>query len=375
MSLHEMPKKRSTGNTRNCGPDILPPADFGPLKKINNYFYPALEKIMKHNSKINLENGKLMDSVSKVTEVKALVPPVETKKKEKTERGVRFTNWCFTLFSDEKNPPEFDPVHMKFMAYGSEICPTTGKHHWQGYCCMYEQRAFTAMIKYFGDGRHVEGMKGSLTSNQDYCSKDGKYTEFGIKPQQGRRLDLEFINNEIQTGKINPDGIIINHPMMYHQYGRTIEKSHDLYMMNIWRTTMTRGVWIVGGTDVGKSHTILQDYNPKTHYQHPLGDNGWWDGYRQQPIVVFNEFRGEIKFSELLIIVDKWAHSVKRRNKAPLPFTSKIVVITSPQGPEDIYIRESMEGEKDNLKQLLRRFIVVYKNSRDQIIDPSLFEY
>lgn len=72
-----------------------------------------------------------------------------------------------------------------------------------------------------------------------------------------------------------------------------------------------------------------------------------------QETVIINEFRGGILFSELLELVDKWPKQVRRRNREPLPFISKNVIITSALHPKDVYHNIS---ENDSFAQLERRF-------------------
>ena len=67
---------------------------------------------------------------------------------------------------------------------------------------------------------------------------------------------------------------------------------------------MTQGTYIHGPSGVGKSHMAFQGFTPETHYVKCLEDE-WWDGYTGQPIVIINEFRGQIKLSELFDLVDK----------------------------------------------------------------------
>ena len=85
---------------------------------------------------------------------------------------------------------------MKYLAYGKEICPSSGKHHWQGFVCYKESRSLKAVIKEFS-GDHVEIIRGSLESNKKYCGKDGDFKEFGKLPKQGERNDLNEIAEQI----------------------------------------------------------------------------------------------------------------------------------------------------------------------------------
>lgn len=264
----------------------------------------------------------------------------------------RSRNWTFTSF--EKDPPVFDDKKFKFLAYGQETCPTTQKLHFQGYCCMTESMTLGSMKRVLGKSLHLEMMKGSLEDNLKYCSKEGKYVEYGTRPRQGARNDLKSLKNEIVNGK-KVDDIVMENPEIYHQYGRTLNKIEDIVLRSKHRSWMTLGIWYYGETGSGKSHKAFEGYDPKTHYVLP-NDNGWWDGYCGQEIVIINDFRGEIKYNELLQMVDKWPYVVKRRGREPAPFLAKKVIITSSLEPSKIYRHRD---EEDKLEQLLRRFEII----------------
>ena len=104
-------------------------------------------------------------------------------------------------------------------------------------------------------------------------------------------------------------------------------------------------------------HVRILSNDTKTHYNFPY-DGKWWDNYRQQPIVIVNEFRGDadIRFSEMLSLIDSMPKEVSRRNRAPLPFISRLVIVTCPVGPEKVYGRIDKE---DNFAQFARRCVVI----------------
>lgn len=268
----------------------------------------------------------------------------------------RSRDWAFTSF--EKDMPNFDNENMKYLICGAEICPTTQKKHFQCYVHFKHQKTWSATQKYFEKyGKiHFEACKGSAESNIKYCSKDGNFKEFGEKPQQGKRNDLNLIKDQIVNGG-NVEDILMDNPMIYHQYGRTLEKIEDVVMRNKSRTEMTKGVWLYGPTGCGKSHMAFENYNAKSHYVYP-NDNGWWDGYKQQETVIFNEFRGEITFKEMLDLCDKWPKKVKRRSREPMPFTSSTIIVTSALHPKEIY--SNVLSKNDAFEQFERRFDVIY---------------
>lgn len=209
-----------------------------------------------------------------------------------------------------------------------------------------------AMKKYIGEKVHLEIIKGTLKQNKKYCTKENNYTEFGKLPNQGERKDLMELKDDIINGDITVEEILIEDPIKYHQYGRTLEKLEDITLRTKYRTEMTEGIWLHGATGTGKSHEAFKNFDPETHYVLP-NDNGWWDGYKGQEIVIINDFRGEITYNQLLQLVDKYPMSVKRRNREPMPFVSKKVIITSSLSPDKIYHNRM---DEDNIEQLNRRF-------------------
>lgn len=258
--------------------------------------------------------------------------------------------FCYTAYCEEAVE-----VECRYHCYGKEVCPTTGRHHWQGFVYYQHPKTLSAVIKILRP-HHVEICRGSLDQNEAYCKKAGIYTEVGERPCQGERSDLFVLKQEVMEGRRTVDEITIAQPWMYHQYGRTLNRLEDLRMRNIWRTEMTTCTWYVGKTGVGKSHKAFENYTPETHYV-LRDDLGWWEDYTQQEIVVLNDFRGEIKFNELLQMIDKWPYFVRRRNRSPIPFVSKHVIITCPKRPEEIYFNIADDGER--IDQLLRRVDVV----------------
>jgi len=268
------------------------------------------------------------------------------------KNGDRKRGWCFTSFEDK--PPEWDPKKIRYLAYEQETCPETGRKHWQGFVYFDDAKTFSTVKKVLGKTPHIEGMWGSFDSNVDYCSKEGKFVSFGDPPEQGQRIDLKNLKDDILNGK-KVDEIIMDKPWLYHQYGRTLSRIEDIALRRKYRTEQTKGIWYWGETGVGKSHEAYKNFKPETHYNWK-NDNGWQDGYTQQETVVINDFRGHIAYNELLQMVDKWPYEVRRRGREPMPFTSKLVIVTSSLPPEKVYHNRD---EEDKIEQLLRRFVVI----------------
>ena len=237
-----------------------------------------------------------------------------------------------------------------YMIIGKEV-GENGTPHLQAYIYKKNKISFVGLKKR-NPRAHIDVAKGNAEENQKYCSKEKDFTEFGEIPAQGKRTDLDTIAKEITEGTATAESILLTQPTMYHQYGRTLNALEDLRMRKLFRTEMTKCIWYHGKTGTGKSHTAFENYNPEDCYNYNP-DGGWWEGYRQQPIVIINELRGDtLKYRELLLLIDKYPYAVRRRNREPMPFTSKTIIITFALKPEDIYHNLS---QHDSLDQLYRR--------------------
>ena len=192
-------------------------------------------------------------------------------------------NWTFTNFN-----PDFDykclvnDHKVKYIAYGEETCPKTSRKHHQGWLCFFNtrrqelgkdrQRAADASIP----GAHLEPMRGSLQQNDKYCSKQtaGVLVEFGDEPKQGNRVDLDAIKKELEDGTTTVDDIVLDHPVTFHQYGRTLREMETILLWRKKREWMTEGVWYYGPTAVGKSHKAPSACSPPP----PWGAFNWGAG-------------------------------------------------------------------------------------------------
>jgi len=280
----------------------------------------------------------------------------------------RCREWAITAWKI----PIWDDRQMKYLIFGEEICPTTGKLHWQTYVYFYNAKKFTEVQKYFfkkGENR-IAQCKGEPKENIAYCSKDDKFVEFGEAPAQGKRTDLADLAATILNGNVTVKEIRRDDPHVFHLYGRTLNALEDDYLESKFRQHNTKGIWYYGKTGTGKSHKAFEDFHPDTHYL-CTNDLGWWEGYRGQETVIINDFRGWIPYDEMLQMVDKWPYSVRRRGRAPMPFTSKTVIITSALTPEECYHNRH---DKDDIKQLLRRFEIINLNVKKvkQLTGPNI---
>lgn len=270
----------------------------------------------------------------------------------------RTRNWVFTAFGDDF--PDYEALvrgpDVVYVGWGEEICPTTGRLHHQGCLVLTVKSQSTKFVSELLGGCHVEPCRGTLKQAIEYCKKEGKFTALGDEPAPGSRSDLKDIVDQLRAGSITMPEIILDDPMLYHKYGRTLEKVCWTLKSQNTRQGMTKGIWYWGPTGCGKTHRALEGLAEGDYYVHTITDKGWWDNYHQQKVCILDDFRGGIEYATLLRLVDKWPCCVPVRNVGPIPFTSETVIVTSSLPPEMVFHNLA---EKDSLDQLFRRFTVV----------------
>ena len=283
----------------------------------------------------------------------------------KMSNGFVLTDW--NLNSNENYLKIMKENNIRFLAYGLEHTEKGIPHH-QAFLYFENTRATSTrnlgkMGNLWGEKHcYMYCMIGAFQSNKDYCDKESELTKLGDEPAQGYRGDLKETIRLITNGEIKPYDILLESPQTFNLYKNSFTIAHNLFLKKNFRTEMTKGFWIWGSTGTGKSEMAFKNFNYATHFKKDLNVI-WWDNYEQQKIVIFDEFRGQIKYSELLSLCDKYPKDVPIRNHPSIPFTSKIIVITSCSPPEKIYYNAL--DDEDSIEQFNRRFVVVERRKND----------
>lgn len=212
----------------------------------------------------------------------------------------RLRNFCFTSFAEEA--PVFDDTKMKYLTYGREVCPTTGKKHLQGYCELLSQMTVGAIQKkiFAGEKLHLESRKGSAHDAASYCWKDGNYMQFGDLSTQGARNDLQSVIDGVNSGWGVID-VVNNTPHQFIKFHKGIKELmfwKSKARAQNWRDVNVMVLW--GASGVGKTRSALQHGGFKLR----AGDS-WYDGYDGEDTLILDEFTHNcIEWSELLSLLD-----------------------------------------------------------------------
>lgn len=218
-----------------------------------------------------------------------------------------------------------------------------GTYHTHVFVQGKNQIRFSTMKNKF-PGAHFEMANGTAQQNRDYIRKEGKWAkdkkketnlpetfeESGECPVErpGRRTDLEDLYDMIKEGKTNKE--IMDDDPRYLMCLDKIERARQTVIEAQYRDRfrVLEVVYRFGSTGTGKTRGILEKYGYAnvyriTDYKNP------WDGYRQQDVVVFEEFRSSLKIQEMLNYLDGYPLELPCRYANKIACYTKVFLVTN----------------------------------------------
>ncbi len=221
---------------------------------------------------------------------------------------------------------------------------------------------------------HVEPQLGGKEALKQYLLKENKYAEkeekilftMGmetIQDTQGKRNDLEEIERLLKEGS-TPEQIF-DSSFRYRKFEKMIKAE---YIHNRIKSTPIikknlRRIWIVGDSGTGKSHfytELAKEVGIENIYFATDFENGGLDYYIENgaPEILFlDEFKGNMKFSQLLVLLDKYSRAQLHCRYSNCFCLWTTVVITSVFPPDEVYtyMVDDAKKKRDRVEQLLRR--------------------
>ena len=238
---------------------------------------------------------------------------------------IRARAWVFTINNPCDMPRELPrgPPAMRYLGFGEEISQN-GTPHLQGYV-VFENAVSqpSQYFKQFGNG-HFEAARGTASENIIYCSKGGKFHEFGVRPQDKRDQGHHGIKGGAKGAQVGADrweeawqaakrGRIDEVPAdIRWRFYSTFKKVAAEYKEPPARLEKLNNLWIVGPSGTGKSHFAHETY-PGAYKKE---FNKWWDNYQDD-----NEAHQTVILDDLHF---KWAEKERLKNWADVyPFMAE----------------------------------------------------
>ncbi|AXH74143.1 MAG: putative viral replication protein [Cressdnaviricota sp.] len=192
--------------------------------------------------------------------------------------------YCFTSFDVSDDYQKLlTTLPCKYLVYGRELSPSTGKPHLQGYIYFENARSFESTCKLLGNA-HVESSKGSSQENRDYCTKDKDFVEMGTLPHPGARSDLHTIANHCVSGAATVTEVMYMCPSTFMRNYRAIPVMISLAEPK--RKWITKVYSLEGVTGSGKSTAAIEAGAVDLTY---CKNGDFIEGYDGEDVVLFDE--------------------------------------------------------------------------------------
>lgn len=196
---------------------------------------------------------------------------------------------------------------------GKEVSGT-GTPHLQGYISFRVVRTFAYMRTRL-PGAHIESAR-NRPSSKAYCRKGtgtsaepvgaDMLIDFDNEPGQGQRSDLQELREALDKGGL-PEAKR-SCPLLLMKYSSGA-RTYDSINIPSPDDRNVRVVVYLGNAGIGKSRAAMSQCvggnGIVVTSPGKLGDSFWIMGYRGEPVLVLDEFRGTIPYGLLLRILDR----------------------------------------------------------------------
>lgn len=264
-------------------------------------------------------------------------------------RDPQSRKWQLTI----NNPADHDLGHDKIKALLGEfkscvyycLADEQGETcHTHIYIACSSATRFSTVKNYFQEA-HIEAAKGSAQQNRDYITKSGKWEnddkhgtsipgtfeewgELPDEPGQGKRTDLDFLYQLIKEGMSTAE-IVDEHPEFLFRI-RDIDLARETMLEEEARRNRreVKVIYIWGATATGKTRYVMDKYGYEnvyrvSDYKHPF------DQYKGQDVLLFDEFRYQLKLSEMLNYLDCYPIALPCRYNNRAAQYTKVYIISN----------------------------------------------
>lgn len=284
-------------------------------------------------------------------------------------KGVLF---CFTDFKAINIENGYSAIYNEYsdiirgIAWGKEICPTTGSEHNQGYVQMYKQARWTAIQKMFNSKCHFEVCRGSVKDNDTYCSKENVYTKLGDFVSRGYRSDLHNIKDDLKEGKGLYD-IMENYTGDFLRYHSGIGKMKELIDKKKRQEIgykQPEVTVLYGKAGEGKTNYIYSKYGYENVFKISRYDDPkfMFNGYENERVLVLDDFYGGIQYSYLLQLLDGYPLDLNVKNGVRYNYFDKVYITSN-----DLPYKWYSKGIQDNLKRRIKSCLEVSEGNTNDL--------
>jgi len=228
-------------------------------------------------------------------------------------------------------------VEPRYICWSLEV-GEEGTPHVQGYVAWDNPRSLDKFKNAISPRLHYEPhTRGTAQQNRNYClgmvekkgfTQNPTFVEVGELPEQGSRTDWTQAVTTLQSGT-DISTVIQTQPHLLPSI-RALERFQQISFRPLNRHVNV--IVLIGAPGTGKSRWAYDNY-PEL-YSKPEGQ--WFDGYSGQKTLLLDDFYGDIPYSQLLKMCDRYPLQVPV--KCGFIYAQwDTVIITSNRSPDTWY--------------------------------------
>ncbi len=239
---------------------------------------------------------------------------------------------------------------------------------------------------------HIDVVKGTIQENINYLKKEGKwadtekaetsvqgtYEEIGTRPAENKGKNVlyeELYRLVVEENLTTPEIVRINQD--YLPMIDMIDRIRTMHLQDVYKNEYrdVSVTYVFGVTGAGKSRGVLDKHGPGnvyrvTDYKHPF------DGYKNEEVIAFDEFRSQISISDMLHYLDIYPIQLPARYSNKFASYTKVYIISN-EPLEKQYEDDRTSKDSETWQAFLRRINEVweYKEKFKCTIYKSIDEY
>lgn len=232
---------------------------------------------------------------------------------------------------------------LSYFCFAYEIGLETGTEHVHIYFVSDVPIRFSTIKKRF-PAAHIERTVGTSKENRDYIRKEGRWEndpkkdtsipdsffEWGELPteRQGERSDLNLLYEYIKDGLT--DFEILERCPMFMLRLNDIARARMTVRQEQYKNTFRNleVAYIFGPTGTGKTRGVMEKDGYSAVYR-VTDYNNPFDGYNGQEVLVLDEYRSQLKISEMLNILDGYPLELRCRYSNKIACFTKVYIISN----------------------------------------------
>lgn len=270
-------------------------------------------------------------------------------------------SYCLTSYTEDTKWDISEKY--RYLIVGTEICPTTGRKHFQCYIELHKPQRAAYIKKIFNDKTiHIEKRLGTRDQAREYCKKDGDFVEFGEWISgQGHRSDLKKITDKIVNDGLKITDLMIEEPEIYCRYRNGLR---DIAAEAAKRASQefrqVEVIVISGPTGCGKTRVAMEEAT----YKIEGSQLNWFDGYDSDECILIDEYDNDVQITKLLNLLDGYALRLPVKGSHTYANWKKVYITTNLKRQE--LHKQAKSAHRDALFRRITEFRDLWFDCNDE---------